>query len=93
MTKNGGDMRRVRALLDKTMADSLAMLDNYKIEDQSMPVEGYFGVVSMSLICLAAAGLCAWCLHRCRRKKTYKPVADNHVSEPGLDRLIFLLNK
>ncbi len=93
MTKSGGDMRRVRALLDKTMADSLAMLDNYKIEDQSMPVEGYFGVVSMSLICLAAVGLCAWCLHRCRRKKTYKPVADNHVSEPGLDSLIYLLNK
>ncbi len=78
-------MRRVRALLDKTMADSQAMLGNYKIEDHAMPIEGYFGVVSMSLVCLALIGLCAWSLYRCRRKKKYKPVADNHVNETGLD--------
>ena len=85
MTKNRGDMRRVRALLDKTMADSQAMLDNYKIEEHAMSTEGYFGVVSMSLVCLALIGLCAWSLYRCRRKKNYKPVADNHVNETGLD--------
>ncbi len=93
MTENGGDMHRVRALLDKTIADSQAMLENYKIEEYELPIEGYFGIISMSLVGLAVAGLFAWSLHRHIRKKTYKAVADNPANGTGLGGPIYLRYK
>lgn len=82
-TKSGGDMRRVQALLDKTMADSQAMLESYKKNDEEIPVEGYFGIISMTLVVLVVAGLCAWLLHRHLRKKTYKAVTDDSANGTG----------
>ncbi len=88
LTKSGADVRRVQALLDKTMADSRDILDSFKQEDYEIPMDGYFGMIASGLLVLGMFGCCAYLFYRHIKKKIYRRVINNASCDTGPDSIL-----